>query len=214
MKNYLQEGLIAEVPAPSPGVLSGDFVVVGALFGVAQTDAVTAALVPIVREGVFTLPKATGTAWVNGDLLYWDSAAKKFTKTATGNAPLAVAFADAASGDATGPVSIEATPEQTGVNIVGAVAAGYKIARGQATTASASDTIVTGLATVVAAVANLEDAPVIGCDRAQGVIGDQAGAPAAGSILVKTFKPTASGDATPIAATTFGKKVNWIAVGT
>jgi hypothetical protein len=95
-----------------------------------------------------------------------------------------------------------------------AVAAGYKIARGQHTTASATDTIVTGLATVVSAVANLEDAPVIGCDRAQANIGDQAGAPAAGSILIKTFKPTAPGDSTPIAATTFGKKVNWTAIGT
>lgn len=94
------------------------------------------------------------------------------------------------------------------------VAAGYKIARGQATTSTASDTVVTGLATVVAAVANLEDAPVIGCDRAQAVIGDQAGTPAAGSILIKTFKPTATGDATPVAATTTSKKVNWIAIGT
>lgn len=94
------------------------------------------------------------------------------------------------------------------------VAAGYKIARGQTTTVAASDTIVTGLTTVVSAVANLEDAPVIGADRAQAVIGDQAGTPAAGSILIKTFKPTASGDATPIAATTFSKKVNWIAIGT
>lgn len=93
-------------------------------------------------------------------------------------------------------------------------AEGYKIARGQATTITASDTIVTGLNTVVSAVANLEDAPVIGADRAQAVIGDQAGTPAAGSILIKTFKPTAAGDATPIAATTFAKKVNWIAIGT
>lgn len=92
--------------------------------------------------------------------------------------------------------------------------AGYKIARGQATTATASDTVVTGLATVVAVVANLESAPVIGCDRGTGAIGDQAGTPAAGSILIQTWKPTASGDATPIAATTFSKKVNWIAIGT
>lgn len=94
------------------------------------------------------------------------------------------------------------------------VAAGYKLARGQAITVAASDTIVTGLTTVVAAGASMEDAPVIGCDRAQAVIGDQAGTPAAGSILLKTFKPTASGDATPVAATTFTKKVNWWAIGT
>ena len=98
--------------------------------------------------------------------------------------------------------------------VVAGLAAGYSLARGQATTASASDTVVTGLSTVVAAVANLEDAPVVGCDRAQAVIGDQAGAPAAGSILIKTYKPTATNDATPIAATTTGKKVNWIAIGT
>lgn len=113
--------------------------------------------------------------------------------------------------------AFKAVPTQAGGGAgtaVAGVAAGYKVARGQTTTVAASDTIVTGLATVVSAVANLEDAPVIGCDRAQAVIGDQAGTPAAGSILVKTFKPTATGDATPIAATTFTKKVNWIAIGT
>ena len=98
--------------------------------------------------------------------------------------------------------------------ITAAVAAGYKIARGVTTTASASDTVVTGLATVVAAVASLEDAPGLGLMSAQAVVGDQAGAPAAGSILVKTWKATASGDCTPIAATVFTKKVSWIAVGT
>jgi hypothetical protein len=97
--------------------------------------------------------------------------------------------------------------------VVAALAAGLKVAYGQKTTASAADTVDTGLALVLGAVANLEDAPVIGCDRAQAVYGDQAGTPAAGSIIIKTFKPTASGDATPVAATTTGKKVNWIAVG-
>ncbi|HEX9344230.1 MAG TPA: hypothetical protein VF995_11530, partial [Actinomycetota bacterium] len=40
-----------------------------------------------------------------------------------------------------------------------AIAAGYKIARGQFTTISASDTVVTGLATVVSAVACLDSDP-------------------------------------------------------
>lgn len=91
---------------------------------------------------------------------------------------------------------------------------GLAVRRGQTTTSTASDTIVTGLATVVSAVACMDDAPVIGCDRAQASIGDQAGTPAAGSILVRTYKPTSTTDTTPIAATTFSKKVNWIAVGT
>lgn len=99
------------------------------------------------------------------------------------------------------------------LNPLAGIGAGYRIARGQATTATASDTVVTGLTTVVAVVASLDSAPVIGCDRGTGSIGDQAGSPAAGSILIQTWKPTATGDATPIAATTFSKKVNWIAIG-
>lgn len=91
------------------------------------------------------------------------------------------------------------------------VAAGYKIARGQTTTASASDTVVTGLATVVSVVASMDAAPTTDPEIATASIGDQAGTPAAGSILIQTWK-TLGG--TPVAATTFTKKVNWIAIGT
>lgn len=104
-----------------------------------------------------------------------------------------------------------------GAAAVQGVAAGYKIARGQKSTVTASDTVVTGLATVVSVVATLESDPVDTCSIASAAIGDQAGTPAAGSILVKTWMPTTGGVAgnpTLIPATTFTKKVNWIAVGT
>lgn len=97
--------------------------------------------------------------------------------------------------------------------IVAGVAAGYKVARGVATTATASDDINTGLTTVVAAVACLEDAPGLDPYDAQAVVGDQAGAPAAGHILLKTWKFTGATNPTPLAATTFAKKVSWIAIG-
>ena len=90
----------------------------------------------------------------------------------------------------------------------------FKFARGQATTVTAADTIVTGLSTVVAVVASLEDDPVDDPFMVSAQIGNQAGAPAAGSIIVKTWKNTGGTDPTPAAASTFGKKVNWIAVGT
>lgn len=108
-------------------------------------------------------------------------------------------------------------PAGVGALGVAGVAAGYKIARGQATTATASDTIVTGLATVVSAVANLESAPIDTCSLATAAVGNQSGAPAAGSILLKTWMPTtggAAGNPTLIAATTFTKLANWIAIGT
>jgi hypothetical protein len=97
---------------------------------------------------------------------------------------------------------------------VAGVAAGYKVARGQATTSSASDTVVTGLTTVVSVVATLDSDPVAGCQRATASIGDQAGTPAAGSILIKTWKTDTTAGNVDLAATTFTKKVNWFAIGT
>lgn len=97
---------------------------------------------------------------------------------------------------------------------VAGVASGYKMARGQATTVTASDTIVTGLATVVSVVACMDDNPGDDPMLVSASIGDQAGTPAAGSFLLKTWKNTGGTDPTPLAATTFSKKVNWIAIGT
>lgn len=94
------------------------------------------------------------------------------------------------------------------------VSTGYKIARGQQTTVTASDTVVTGLATVVAVIASLDSDPVDDPFMCSASIGDQAGSPAAGSILIKTWKNTGGTDPTPLAATTFSKKVNWVAIGT
>jgi len=97
---------------------------------------------------------------------------------------------------------------------VGGVAAAYKIARGQHTTLDADDTVVTGLATVVAIVASLDSDPVAGCQTVTASIGDQVAAPVAGSVFIKTWKATAAGDTDVIPATTFTKLVNWIAIGT
>jgi hypothetical protein len=97
--------------------------------------------------------------------------------------------------------------------LVVGVAGGYKIARGQHTTLDADDTVVTGLATVVAVIAQLDSDPVDGAMHVTASIGDQAGAPAAGSIFIKTWKST-DGDATLVPATTFTKLVNWVAIGT
>lgn len=95
-----------------------------------------------------------------------------------------------------------------------AVAAGYKIARGVHTTVAAADTVVTGLATVVAVVVSLASDPADDPFMVSATVGDQAGTPAAGSVIIKSWKNTGGTDPTPVAATTFGKLVNWIAIGT
>lgn len=98
--------------------------------------------------------------------------------------------------------------------LVQGVAAGYKLARGQHETVAAVDTVVTGLATVVAVLAVLDDDPGLDPLFVTASIGDQAGAPAAGSVYIKSWQATAANDVSPIAATTFAKKVNWVAIGT
>lgn len=98
--------------------------------------------------------------------------------------------------------------------LVAGVAAGYKLARGLATTVAASDDINTGLTSVIAAGASLEDDPSLDILWVQSVVGNQAGAPAAGHILLKSWKPTSNLDTTPIATAVFGKKISWWAIGT
>lgn len=211
MKNFVQSGETAIVAAPSGGVTSGDFIMVGALFGVCQTTELVGDDVAIVREGVFVLPKATGAAWVVGDPLYWDSSAKKFTKVATGNVPVGIAWVAAASGDATGSVSIEAVQEGIGVNLVGGVAAGYKIARAEAALDGSNPTpVATGLTTVVAAVATLKGTAAPG-DNTSVLTVDFTGSD--GTVNVYAWKNTGGSDPT-LVASTGTETFELIAIGT
>jgi hypothetical protein len=89
----------------------------------------------------------------------------------------------------------------------------YKIARGVAAVTGTA-TVATGLTTVVSVVASAQDD--LDGDTLAGVsatIGDQAGAPVAGSVYLKAWKNNADGDATMVAAGV-AKNVNWIAIGT
>lgn len=121
-----------------------------------------------------------------------------------GGARLAVASGGDINIEPGGAIKVNGTDRTSALRMV----------RGQATTVTASDTIVTGLTTVVAVVASLDSDPVDDPFMVTASIGDQAGTPAAGSFLLKTWKNTGGTDPTPAAATTFGKKVNWVAYGT
>lgn len=71
----------------------------------------------------------------------------------------------------------------------------------------------TGLKTVVAVVACLADnSSLTNGITVTATIGDQAGTPAAGRVTVKVWKPTASGDVTPVASAA-AVNINWIALG-
>jgi hypothetical protein len=96
--------------------------------------------------------------------------------------------------------------------LVGGIAGGYKLARGVAAVTGTA-TVVTGLTTVVAVIATPQD-DLDGDTLAGGsaTIGDQAGAPAAGSVILKCWKITGDADVTMIAADA-AKNINWLAIG-
>lgn len=90
---------------------------------------------------------------------------------------------------------------------------GYKLARGTATIDAASKDVVTGLTTVVAVVVSMTGDPSMTHYMSSATVGDQAGAPAAGSIRIKSWKPTAANDVNPIPATSPFGNVSWVAIG-
>ncbi len=109
MQNFVCEGDRIEIVATST-VKSGDLVFAGQKAAVAVTDAVSGAKFAAMTDGVFTIPKATG-AISQGDLLYWDSSAKKLTKTAGANSFVGFAYKDALSADEIVQVLIVDNPE-------------------------------------------------------------------------------------------------------
>lgn len=107
MKNFVQPGDVIGVTAPAD-VVSGEPVLVGKLFGIATGDAASGDTVQIKRAGVFSdLPKATGSAWTVGALLYWSSGNSNLTTSASGNTLVGVAAAAATSGATTGSALLD-----------------------------------------------------------------------------------------------------------
>ena len=107
MKTYVRPGEIVTFTAPSGGVTVDVPVLIGNLL-VIPTSTVAATL-PFegAVQGVFAnMPKATGTAWTEGEILYWDNSAFDFTTVSTSNYRVGCAAVAAASGDTTGTVRL------------------------------------------------------------------------------------------------------------
>lgn len=106
MKSFVQPGHVMTVTV-SADTKSGDFVLAGAMFGVASCDALAGTDVEIVVGGVHDgQPKVSAQAWTQGAALYWDATAKNFTTVATNNTKVGVAALAAANPSATGRVRL------------------------------------------------------------------------------------------------------------
>ena len=104
-----QEGTrLSYTNSTSTAISAGDVVAVGDRIGIALVDIAVDASGQLEMEGVFTLAKTTGQAWVVGMQLYWNATTAKVTSTAGSNKSAGVAAAIAASDAATGDVKINA----------------------------------------------------------------------------------------------------------
>jgi predicted RecA/RadA family phage recombinase len=206
---YKSAGRVPYTNATGSTIKAGTPVLAGGRLAVALKDIANGDSDEVLVAGRVRGVKAN-EAWAVGDLVGWD---------ANGNP----AIGDAASGCWTNVRTNWDAGYQGGIVEVAAAAGDelgifdisgqLRTARGQHTTVAASDTVVTGLTKVVSAVASLDSDPTDNPFLVTASIGDQAGTPASGSILIKTWQNTGGTDPTPAAASTFAKKVNWIAIG-
>jgi predicted RecA/RadA family phage recombinase len=97
MRNYIQPGHALTLAAPYD-VVSGDGLLVGAIFGVASHDALSGAEVETQLTGVLDLAKVASQAWTAGAKVYWDNTAKRATTVASGNTLIGVAVLAVGSG--------------------------------------------------------------------------------------------------------------------
>lgn len=104
--NMIESGDCLTLAAPAD-VASGAGVLVGSIFGVAASDALSGEPVVVNRKGVYELPKTSAQAWTAGAKIYWDNTGKVCTTTATSNTLVGAAAAAAANPSGTGMVLLD-----------------------------------------------------------------------------------------------------------
>jgi predicted RecA/RadA family phage recombinase len=106
MKNFVKRGEVIDyVNLSGSDINSGDFVFVGSLFGVAQTDIANGATGAVLLKGAVILPKAAG-AIAQGAKVYWITGTLNVTATATSNTFIGYAVSAALTGDTTAEVQL------------------------------------------------------------------------------------------------------------
>jgi predicted RecA/RadA family phage recombinase len=106
MRRYIQPGNSLQLTAPVGNVVGGQGYLIGSLFVVANHDATAGARFEGLVEGVADIAKAAGEVWTEGQIIFWDNAARRATTTATGNTKIGAAAAAAASADTFGRVRL------------------------------------------------------------------------------------------------------------
>lgn len=101
--NFVQKGETVTLTAPDGGVVSGQAVLIGSLFGVCQYDAAAGDEVEVALVGVFDLPKAA-VAIAEGADVYWKTSTAQITTAGDGD--YAVGAATVAAGQFAGTARV------------------------------------------------------------------------------------------------------------
>jgi len=109
MKTFIKPGNVLTCVAPSGGVVSGTFVMIGSIFGVAATSADEGDEFELQTGGCYELAKVSAEAWVVGDPIYWDADPGIITKVATDNTKVGVAITAAANPSGSGEVRLNSS---------------------------------------------------------------------------------------------------------
>jgi predicted RecA/RadA family phage recombinase len=111
MRNVIQPGHSLAIAVPfAGGVLGGQGVLVGALFGVAATDGTQNATIEAQTQGVFDMTKEPALAITAGARVFWDNTNRRITTTATGNFQVGIATQAALAADITVRVWLSRVP--------------------------------------------------------------------------------------------------------
>jgi predicted RecA/RadA family phage recombinase len=98
MKNFIQNGHVITVPAPTGGIVSGEGLIVGNIFGIAAYSAAEGDPLELATTGVYKLPKASAAVLAMGARVAWDNTAKQVNTPGAGRFPIGIATEVAGNG--------------------------------------------------------------------------------------------------------------------
>lgn len=93
MQNYLGDGDQLQLPSAPAPLVSGQGLLVGAMFGVVLASVAEGQPYELWLKGIYQLPKNASEVWTVGVALYWDNANLLVTVTSAGNTRIGVATA-------------------------------------------------------------------------------------------------------------------------
>lgn len=109
MKNFIGVGNRVTLTAAAV-TTSGQPVLIGSLFGIAENSAAIGEPLVLVMNGIYDLTKTASQAWTVGQLIYWDVATSRVTNVVASNKLIGVAVlaVGAGAGEIVGRVRLNA----------------------------------------------------------------------------------------------------------